>query len=394
MTETFSPLLVYSRDPALRVMVAPPRYIQGPGALASCADIAKMLGYSVVGLLASKRGLGSQGAEVSKSLSGQGISTIDVEFGGECSIEEIEQAAANLRDANIECLVALGGGKCVDAGKCVAHRLDVPVIVVSTLASNDAPCSALSVVYSPQGVVAGVEFFPANPLAVIVDTEVVAAASERYLVSGMGDAMATWYEARVCANNPKARTLLGARPTLAACALGELCAHTLYDQGVLAAQSVRDGQVDDALEQVVEANTLLSGVGFESGGLAGAHAYAQGYTAIAQVEYRHLHGEMVAMGTVAELVLEQDAREAERVARFFAAVGLPIHLGQMGLSPTDDASLDAIVEGAMMFEPLANQPFEVTAEIVKGGLLGAHEIGLRVSKEIGEEAYLRCMSNA
>ena len=34
--------------------------------------------------------------------------------------------------------------------------------------------------------------------------------------------------------------------------------------------------MDDALDRVVEANTLLSGVGFESGGLAGAHAGQRG----------------------------------------------------------------------------------------------------------------------
>jgi glycerol dehydrogenase len=116
----------------------------------------------------------------------------------------------------------------VDAGKAVAFRLDTPVVIAPTLASNDAPCSALSVLYSPEGVWNGVEFYPCSPALVVVDTGIVAAASERFLVSGMGDAMATWYEASLCLRNENAITTLGARPTIASVAIGESCASTLF----------------------------------------------------------------------------------------------------------------------------------------------------------------------
>lgn len=394
MVTPFLPSDVYSSSPPYRVMVAPPRYVQGPGAIDVIGRVAAMSGFNKLAVLASQRGHQAQAADVCRAVAGAGGQTVSATFGGECSVEEITARADEIRPAAVDCLIAVGGGKCVDAGKCIAYRLQVPVIIVPTLASNDAPCSALSVVYSPQGVVTGVEFFPANPIAVIVDTAVVADASERYLVAGMGDAMATWYEARVCARNPEARTLLGARPTLAAEALGEICAKTLFAQGEAAACNVREHQVTETLEQVVEANTLLSGLGFESGGLAGAHAYAQGYTVIPEVEQTRLHGEMVAMGTVAQLVMEQDPAEAERVARFFVAVGLPIQLAQMGLAKDDHERLDAIVGGAMSFAPLANFPFAVTADKVKEAMLQADELGARVTRETGEEAYLRCMSNA
>ena len=143
-----------------------------------------------------------------------------------------------MRSQKVDCVLAVGGGKCVDAGKAVAFRLDVPVVVVPTLASNDAPCSALSVLYTPAGVSTGVEFYPSSPALVVVDTGIVAAAPERFLVAGMGDAMATWYEASVCMRNPAAVTTVFARPTLAACAIGEACATSLFREGVAAAQAV------------------------------------------------------------------------------------------------------------------------------------------------------------
>lgn len=74
----------------------------------------------------------------------------------------------------------------------VAHEMDLPVVVVPSLASTDAPCTALSVVYSDAGVVEEVVYFPRSPALVVVDTAVIAEAPAVYLIAGMGDAMATW----------------------------------------------------------------------------------------------------------------------------------------------------------------------------------------------------------
>jgi glycerol dehydrogenase len=289
----------------------------------------------------------------------------------------------------IDCVIAAGGGKCIDAGKGVAFRLGTPVVIVPTLASNDAPCSALSVIYSPEGATTGVEFYPQSPAIVVVDTDVIAAAPERYLVAGMGDAMATWYEARVCLLNAAGITTVGARPTLASVALGEACAQTLFKDGCAAAAAVAASTVNESLEAVVEANTLLSGLGFESGGVAAAHGVAQSYTAIPKVHANYLHGEMVAMGTLVQLMMEARPDEAARVAEFFAAVGLPIHLGQLSLDANDSSALDVVVEGTLAFPFIGNMPQPVTAPLVRSAIVDAHGLGLSVTKKIGDGAYRR-----
>ena len=66
-------------------------------------------------------------------------------------------------------------------------------------------------------------------------------------------------------------------------------------------------------------------IGFESGGLALAHPLALAFTQIDAIHHKYLHGEMVAMGTAIQLALER-SDDAEKVARFFAQIGLPIHL--------------------------------------------------------------------
>ena len=375
-------------EPLPRVFVSPQRYIQGAGVLDNIGRYLRLINSKRAGVLISKRGQGADGVRVIDSLRDANIDSIVATFGGECSLDEVDLQVSNLMDEGLDCLIAVGGGKCVDAGKSIAFRLGVPVVIVPTLASNDAPCSALSVLYDTHGVSAGAEFFPDNPAIVIVDTGVVAAASERYLVSGMGDAMATWYEARVCLNNPKATSTVGARPTLASCAMGEICAHTLFAEGESAASSVASGQVNEHLENVVEANTLLSGLGFESGGLALAHAIAQSLTAVPVAHDNYLHGEHVAIGTMVQLAMESDG-DAQRVAEFFARVGLPIHLGQMSLSLDDRAAIDTVIEATMSWPSTRNMPMRITAGSLKSAIVSAHELGMAVAQAKGDDAYRR-----
>jgi glycerol dehydrogenase len=375
--------------PAPRIFISPQRYIQGRGVIRGVGRYLFLTRTKRVAVLMSKRASRKEGVQLLDGLRSGGIEHVVSAFGGECSIEEITAHSRSLSKEGIDCLISAGGGKCIDAGKAVAFRLEVPVVIVPTLASNDAPCSALSVLYSPEGVSKGVEFYPNSPAFVAVDTDVIAAAPERYLVSGMGDAMATWYEARVCLLNPAAVTTVGARPTLASSAIGEVCAQTLFREGRTAAEAVRASAVTDSLEAVVEANTLLSGLGFESGGVALAHGLAQSYTAIPRVHANYLHGEMVAMGTLAQLMMESRPDEAKRVAGFFAAVGLPVHLGQLSLDAGDTGALEVVIAGAVAFPFAGNMPMRVTAESVRAAILDANRLGLAVAEKAGDAAYRR-----
>ena len=378
-----------SNSPPPQVFAAPSRYIQGDGVLADLGRYLSLINSRHSAVLISAGGRQRDGVRIARGLQAAGISCLFVMFGGECSQAEIARAvrAVQAAGAAVDSLIAVGGGKCIDAGKCIAHRLGVAMVSCPSLASNDAPCSAVSVIYTAAGVTESLEFFPANPALVVVDTRIVAQAPVRYLVAGMGDALATWYEARTCFENPAARNLLAARPTLAATALGELCANTLFQHGVAAADAVRRGEVTAALGHVIEANTLLSGVGFESGGLAGAHAVAQGLTVLPQLNANYLHGEMVALGLMTQLLLEKRADEAARVAQFLCAVGLPCHLGHLSLDASCSADLAAVMAGTSIVPFLANEPFVVDAELLLAATLAADRLGRQTVARLGDAAY-------
>ncbi|MCB1686473.1 MAG: glycerol dehydrogenase [Pseudomonadales bacterium] len=382
----FSPPGTGSSQPP-RVFIGPQRYVQGEGVLDGIGRYLSLLSPRRAAVMISERGRTADGRRVFASLEAASIEPVVSVFQGECSLEEIARHVESLQGQAVDCLLAVGGGKCVDAGKAVAHRLQIPVVIVPTLASNDAPTSAVSVLYTTAGVSSGAEFYPNNPALVVVDTGIVARAPVRFLVAGMGDAMATWYEARACLKNPKALNVVGARPTLAAAAIGGICADTLFKEGTAAIAAVAAGRVDESLEKVVEANTLLSGLGFESGGLAGAHGIAQSYTAIPSVHAGYLHGEMVAMGTLTQLMMEGERDEACRVAEFFAAIGLPVHLGHMGLCPDDESALAVLVKGGLEFPFIRNLGVRVDAELIRSAILDAHALGLEVTGRLGDRAF-------
>jgi glycerol dehydrogenase len=373
-----------------RVIVAPQRYLQGNGVLDQLGRYLSILPSRSPALLVTERGLKRVGERMLQSLRRARIEPVLLMFEGECSDEEVRRHVRQLENRRVDALIVAGGGKCLDAGKCVAHCLSVPVVVCPTLASTDAPCSAVSVMYTPEGVFDRPWFFPEGPALVVVDTGVIVRAPVRYLVAGMGDAMSTFYEARTCFRNPEARTMVGARPTAAAVAIAELGARLLFEDGVKALEAVSRLTVNDAVDNVVETNTLLSGLGFESGGLAAAHGIAQVLPGIPFVNKNYLHGEMVAMGLLAHLCLEGETNEALRIAGFFAEIGLPVHLGQLSLSVDQHGlELDGVVGDALKIFFVHNEPFEVTAQKLKQGLLQAHRLGLEVSLERGDEAYRR-----
>ena len=242
-------------------------------------------------------------------------------------------------------VVAVGGGKALDTGKLLAEALRVPSVMVPTIAATDAPTSRVAVLYTEEHAQLRVVRLRANPALVVADTAIIVHAPVRFLVAGMGDAIATWPEARTCASTG-GRTPVGGRSSRAALALAELCYRTVLAHGRQARNDVAAGRVSDDVEAVVEANTLLGGLGFESGGLAAAHSLYAGLSLL-PAGSGYLHGEKVAFGVVVQTVLEDwPAAERQELLSFYRDVGLPASLREIGLGNATSADLRRAAEVA------------------------------------------------
>lgn len=310
-----------------------------------------------------------------KTLSGAGYGYEILQFGGECSLAEIERVKSEARRQQARVIIGVGGGKALDTARAAAADLCFPVVNCPTAASSDAPCSALSVVYTADGVFEECRIYRRNPDLVLVDTQLIARGPVRLLVAGMGDALATWFEAKTCVEGG-IRNMRGGASTRSALALAELCYRTLLEDGAAALAAIQTQSVTPSLERVVEANTLLSGLGFESSGLAAAHAVHNGLTAVPETR-AWLHGEKVAFGVLVQLMLERQPRSVvEQVLRFSTSVGLPVSLAEIGLGHMTPDMLDRIAaRSAAKGETIHNEPFEVSPGMVADAIRAADAVG-------------------
>lgn len=355
--------------------IFPARYVQGKGALDTLGEEVARLGRQALAVV-DPFVFGTLAGGLEASAAGRLALTVE-RFGGECSDEEVERLTALARATKADVVVGVGGGKALDTAKAVAHGLGVPVAIVPTLASTDAPCSALSVIYTAAGAFKRYLVLPRNPDLVLVDTGVIAKAPVRFLVSGMGDALSTWFEAEDC-RIKRGGNMTGRMGPMTAYGLARLCYDTLLEYGPLAKTACEQKMVTPALERIVEANTLLSGLGFESGGLAAAHAIHNGLTALEET-HRYWHGEKVAIGTLGLLMLTgRPAALIDEVYGFCESVGLPTTLADIGLgSVTDERLLLAAEAACAAGETIHNEPYEVTPQHVLAALKVADAMGRR-----------------
>ena len=355
--------------------IFPGRYIQGGGALHLLGDEASRLGRQAL-VLCTRFAYDTLRPALLESLGGTLHCTFE-RFHGECCDEEVRrlQQAAEAQGADV--IVGIGGGKTIDTAKLVARRVGARVVIVPTIASSDAPCSAVAVLYDRNGIFNRVEFLPHNPDIVLVDTHLIARAPVRYLVAGMGDALATWFEADDCHRKGAPNTTGRPGPRTAQI-LARLCYDLLRAHGVEALSSAEQHEVTPALEAIVEANTLLSGLGFESGGLAAAHSIHNGLTLL-KPTHAYLHGEKVAVGLQAMLYLTgRGAEEIKEVFDFCASVGLPLTLEDIGITNVSDEDLEQVASGACApGESIYNEPMEITVHKVVQALRAADAEGRR-----------------
>jgi glycerol dehydrogenase len=358
----------------VRIMIAPNRYVQGPLVLAEAAKYVAHLGSKVV-FVADPLAWSIVKKQISASLSENSMSFRFEPFSGLCTQAVSAHLSEKARAFGPDMIAGVGGGSAIDVAKAVSHELGTNLVIIPTVASNDAPCSALSVQYKENHMLDRFLRLKRNPDVVLVDSKVISEAPVRFFVAGMGDALATWFEAFTCTKS-SAKNMPGGLSTSAALSIARLCYDTLMEYGVSAKVAVERKALTPAVEKVIEANILLSGLGFESAGLSSAHGIHEGLVALEETKGM-MHGELVAFGTIGLLVLENYPRdEIDRVIRFCTTVGLPTTLRQLGISNTAPEHLKRAAEVACM-EGLTthNSYFEIDPELILGAILGADALG-------------------
>jgi glycerol dehydrogenase len=336
--------------PGLRVFGAPLRYVQGPGALDSLGEIVRTRHERAVVLIDALL-VDALAGRVTASLAGAGVAASVLAASGEVTQARIDAEAEVARAFNPTVIVAIGGGKTLDTGKGIARSLGARMITVPTIASNDGPTSRVIALYDEAHRLVDTPRMDENPEAVVVDTQLISEAPTHFLVAGIGDAAAKRFEAAACARGT-GMTSNGTRPLELAGVIADECYRLLVQDAREALVSAERNEVSPALERVIEAVILMSGLAFENGGLSLAHSMTRGLLELSDVKSR-LHGYHVAYGLLVQLMHEGDVESFRSTRAFFQATGLPVALRDMG-QPLSAASADVVVQATLGAPHLAN----------------------------------------
>ncbi len=234
--------------------------------------------------------------------------------------------------------------------------MNIPIIICPTIASNDAPTSRLIIIYDEFHKVQAVEKTKSNPEIVIVDTEIIVQAPARFFSAGIGDAISKMFEANQC-HDSNGLNSFGTPPLETALLLANSTYGNLLKWGKLALDDVKLKKNTSIVEKVVESTVLLSGLGFESGGLLLAHALIRAY------------------GTVVQAILEQrEPTFVEELRRFLKSVDLPITIYDLGYPhELNEDDLNTIISNTLSNSYSENFVPKITPEALKQALIQSNQ---------------------
>ncbi|QMV43602.1 iron-containing alcohol dehydrogenase family protein [Cohnella cholangitidis] len=285
-------------------------------------------------------------------------------YNGECTYDERDRLIRAIEDRGLQAIVAVGGGKLTDVAKAAANSLNVPVIILPTLASTCAAWTPLSIVYDDSGAMVGFDVYPRGNSLVLLDPQVILDSPSELLIAGIGDTLAKWYEADVIISQLDTVPVEIEIARFAA----RKCRDDLLQYSVTALKALADKRLNEAFVRIVETNVMVAGMvggfGDRYGRTAGAHSIHDALTYVPQ-SHRLKHGMKVAYGVLVQLTIEGKRGEIDALLPFYARLGLPASLRDMELDFLSRAERLRLAERAVEREASIHMmPGDITADAV------------------------------
>jgi glycerol dehydrogenase-like iron-containing ADH family enzyme len=332
-------------DSLVTLAIAPAQVVRGERALEQMGPVIARLGQRPL-VVGGDRTLGMIQPRLQPFLQAQNLPFASASYGLNCTedaLEALRQAAAAHK---ADVIIGIGGGKALDAAKLLAHQCHLPIVTIPTSAATCAAWTALSNIYTEQGAYRYDVGLPKCPDLLILDYTLIATAPQRTLVAGIGDAIAKWYEASVSSSHSD-RTFL-----IAAVQQARVLRDILFQKSQAALQAPGSAVWRDVVDASVLMAGVIGGVGGAQCRTVAAHAVHNGLTHLL-ASHDALHGEKVAFGILVQLRLEEmipgnqlAATARQQLLKFYAAIGLPQTLADLGLAQVTIADLQHAAEVA------------------------------------------------
>ncbi|MFP7170059.1 iron-containing alcohol dehydrogenase family protein [Terribacillus halophilus] len=269
-----------------------------------------------------------------------------VAYNGQCTHAEAARLANIATGEAAQFIIGVGGGKVLDTAKAAADEAGLPVILIPTIISNCSPWASLSVFYDEAGNFVEYTIFPRSTFMLLVEPRLLLTTPAPYLIAGIGDTLAKWYEADVLTENMTDQPLAVQIARNAA----KLCRDILIAEGDAAICSLQDKRTDSSFlrvaETIIMAGGMVGGFGDEYGRIAGAHSIHNGLTRLPET-HEQLHGNKVAYGILIQLALEGKFDEILTLLPFYRKLGLPTVLKELGVKGDLDRAMKITADGAV-----------------------------------------------
>ena len=287
-------------------------------------------------------------------------------YGKEASYANIDRLAAVEQISRADLILAVGGGKCLDVAKVVGDKLGKPVFTVASIASTCAAVTRIAVLHNDDGSFREVYRLTNPPVHCFIDPEIIVNAPARYFWAGMGDTMAKHVECVFSSKND----VLDFESALGR-TISVLCYDPILEKGEKAYDDVKNhvvsGEVEDVIKSIIIATGVVSLSVNPDYNSALAHALYYGLTVREWMEQKHLHGEIVSYGTLAQLLIDGQMEELRKVYDFNKAVKLPVCLKDLDLDRDDP--MDDILDATIINPELNHIPYPITKEMVRETIL-------------------------
>lgn len=351
--------------------VASGRYIQSENAIQAIGEEVRLFGGKKAYLLGSPKALQVAQDGIMQSLREAEIDWEIGVFSGFCTYENARKHAEQLQKSGCDCIVGIGGGKCIDTAKATAIFTSLPLGTVPTSLATCVACTNMAIMYQENGHYIG-PTFPAKPIVfTLVDLSIIKNAPIRYIASGIADSMAKYPELCYSQRMDRKCITIDDAALQAAYGIAREIWDTLLVNGYAAYQDNEAGKITPTLSAVAHTNLISTGIssGLARGSkqLAMAHAVYNHSTIIFPDQWRQfMHGEIVAVGILLQAYYNHmDEKQIAAYLHLAGQMHVPTSLRQIGIEKTGSNQDKLFQELLLQYRDLSEEKKKYLRECIE-----------------------------